>query len=362
MAFVRFFFRALFKGYELLLKMLMSLRHRLSQDPSEILIQRQSSDHKMIEDRLLASKLTSAPPKQGQLLVLIPFRDGVDLTRQCVDSLLSQTLPADIKMTVALIDNQSKSSDTARYVKSLVEIDIEIDIEINNPSKPIFRHIKADYEFNFSRLNNDAWRQCREASPDWVLLLNNDVELVSPRSIIEMISVVESSHDIGVVGATLVFPDDSVQHLFAAPGVKIVAAHPLKGVPRNLLKKWFEKDFRIVPSVTAACMMLRASDFDALQGLDEAMASHGQDIDLCLKLLKAGKYPVVATNVVAIHHESRTRAPRVFPRQDIKVFYERWGQSKELNQFYSNDFSRWVESPVLKLAKHEPPYPWWLVI
>jgi GT2 family glycosyltransferase len=249
-------------------------------------------------------------------------------------------------MKVVLVDNGSTSPETVQGMKAA---------RSHYPSLMI-ETLRADYPFNFSKLNNDGFRNCKNVGTRFVLFLNNDIELLGNDTIQKMAICLTNIPDAGVVGSTLLYPEGNIQHLFAAPGVKIIAAHPLKGTPFNQLTDWFEKPMRPVPAVTGAVMMLRAEDFERVGMFDEALPTLGQDVVLCARVLqKLQKFSVVLTKADVLHHESVTKSVS-FPAAELKLIYDRYGDALNSKTFFNHVFSRWSERPLIALP-WELSYP-----
>jgi GT2 family glycosyltransferase len=328
-----------------LLKINTRLRRGLESDPTLILIDHLTSEQVKAQaaiDVALGLPFTDA----GELLVLIPFRDRWDLTQTCLRTLASQQFSADVSLRVVLIDNGSVNLETSAGLGEVAK---------NHPTLNI-QTLQANYEFNYSRLNNDGYRQFKAAETKWVLFLNNDVELLDQAILQRMVSALAAVNDVAAIGCTLLYPNRQIQHLFAAPGVKIIAAHPMKGVDFNPLLEWFAKAIRPVAAVTGAVMMVRANDFEAVGFMDENLPTMAQDIDLCLKFYyDLGKFSATVTYCSVIHCESKTKKAD-FSRIEIQRMSNKWGSKLLAHPFYSKAFSRFSESPLLVLGV-EPKYP-----
>jgi GT2 family glycosyltransferase len=287
----------------------------------------------------------------GELLVIIPFKDRWDLTSDCLKTLNDQVVPRDLSIRVVLVDNGSVTSETAQGIKGAAESYPHLKME----------NLRADYPFNFSKLNNDAFKAFRTEKTKWVLFLNNDVSLNDQTIVSRMVSCLESVPEAGAVGCTLLYPDRRIQHIFAAPGVKIIAAHPLKGVPYNHEHAWFQKSARPVAAVTGAVMTLRAKDFEAAQMFDENLPTMGQDIVLsCMVSQMLSKFNLAIHSAGVIHHESPSRE-RAFPVAEIHNVYQRYNPAIFSSDYYAQVFSRWSEPPIYG-SINEPPYPVFKVI
>ena len=342
--------RILCKLYEYTLRIYTLLVRGFESDPSRILVD-YYTEAQVRAQSILDEKLNELAASTGELLVIIPFKDRWDLTSACLKSLNEQTVPRELSIRVVLVDNGSVTAETRQGITSAPQNYPRLKIEI----------LRADYPFNFSKLNNDAFKQFRSKDTTWVLFLNNDVELNDQTIITRMASCLESVPEAGVVGCTLLYPDRRIQHLFAAPGVKIIAAHPLKGVLYNQDFAWFQKSARPVAAVTGAVMMLRAKDFEAVGMFDENLPTMGQDIILsCMASEKLSKFNVTVRSGAVIHHESPTKTGQ-FSCREIEHSYSNYGHRLLDSSYYSNQFSKWSEVPSLRLAI-EPIYPVRLVV
>lgn len=314
-------------------------------DPSKILLDHYTEDQVRAQS-IIDQKLKKFSQPNGELLVIIPFKDRWDLTSQCLNTLNEQAIPDQCSMIVVLVDNGSIKLETIQGIASSSETYPNLKIET----------ISAKYPFNFSRLNNDAFKKFRSNATKWVLFLNNDVALNDQGIIARMVSCLESIPEAGCVGCTLLYPEGRIQHLFAAPGVKIIAAHPLKGVPYSREISWFEKAARPVAAVTGAVMMIRAADFEAVGQFDETLPTMGQDIVLsCVVSDKLSKFNVSLQTSEVIHQESPTKSV-MFSKEELHYVYLRYGKYLYSKKYFSRNLSRWSEQPVQVIVT-EPPYP-----
>ncbi len=288
-------------------------------------------------------------PVTGRVLVVVPFRDRWQLTARCLESLLRQELPECCKFEIALVDNGSVEPYTADGVRSFITLASSKHIKAH--------HLRVDAPFNFSALNNAAVQRFAAGAP-WYLFLNNDVEFRSSAALARLLAGAAAAPRSGAVGCTLLYPSGAIQHLFVAPGVKIVAAHPLKGAILTDAAAWFAAP-RPVAAVTGAALLVRAPDFHAVDGFDEALPTVGQDVDLCLKLQKLGRTNWVIPDVRLIHHEGASRGQAI-AEDEVARIYAKWGDFLHFNPYYDRRLSRFSEPPIRSpLALR---YPWRLVI
>lgn len=280
------------------------------------------------------------------LVVIIPFRDKWKLTRACIDTLQVQLKLEDIDITVVLVDNGSCEVDTHKGIKTLLN---------NSDSKITFIAKRYTGEFNYSKLCNLGVSVAPKS--DAILILNNDVELEGEMSLSQLISAFKSSPRCGVMGCTLLYPDRRIQHLFAAPGLKIVAAHPHKGRNLDTSHPWYSSP-QIVPAITGALMLINREAFEAAGGFDEKLPSVGQDIDFCLKLQKLNWTVAVEPRVVAIHHESASRKGRPIAKSEVSYIYKKWGPDLTHHSLVPGLISRWSEQLCETRSNPERLYPW----
>jgi O-antigen biosynthesis protein len=338
--------------YALLVKVLCKLYERIliirtiliserSKDPTKILVRNYTSEQQKLAVQW-PKDVELSPTPCGFLDIIVPFRDSLELTQRCFASVRAQKLPQ-VHLRIILVDNDSSDVEVEKWLASLSQ---QADVLILRDESP----------FNFSHLNNWA---VQSISPQGLLLfLNNDVELQGANALSDFITSYYRAPKIGAMGCTLLYPNLRIQHLFAAVGNKVVAAHPLKGCRFNLDHQWFECD-RPVAAVTGACLLVSYQAFVEVGGFDEALPTHGQDIDLCLKLQQKGYVNWVAPKVVMIHHETKSRS-RQIPRGEVSYMYDKWGRALLANPYWSERFSRWSERPVLSWV--EKDYPWKILV
>ncbi|MBU6506039.1 MAG: glycosyltransferase [Alphaproteobacteria bacterium] len=257
--------------------------------------------------------------------IIIPTRDRLHLLKECIETLLGKTSYANYE--VIIIDNDSTARDAREYLDLIEARRGEIGSRL--------RVIRHPGPFNFSAMNNRAVRN--EARGDYVCLLNNDTTVFEPEWLSEMMMHARRP-DVGVVGAKLYFPNQTIQHggVIMGVGWGAPAEHPYIGQPENAPGYWGRltavQDFS---AVTGACLVTRRALYDELGGLDaDALHDNFQDIDYCLKVRRAG-YRVVWTPYARLMHESgvsrRDRA-RKEPtadqlarlKRERDTMYDRW--------------------------------------
>ena len=203
-------------------------------------------------------------------------------------------------------------------------------------SYPIKHLIYDVSNFNYSRANNmgvDA------AAGDYIVLLNNDTEVISADWLQKMVMYFEDPK-IGAVGATLLYPNNTVQHAGVILGPRGTADHVMRGLDEA--SDGYAGSLAVsreVSAVTAACMMMRKSVFRAVGGFSEDYAKHYQDVDLCMKIRQEGLEIVSVSNARLYHHESLTRKSEGYDLGDRAVLLDRWGrQILDGDFYYSKNF------------------------
>lgn len=222
--------------------------------------------------------------------IVIPTKDRADLLQKCISSIFQQTTYTNYKVTI--VDNDSIELETHTFLAELGR----------NEAVNI---IHENSTFNYSKLNNLA---AKNSSADYICLLNNDIEVISPGWLTEMVS--HAIQDgVGAVGARLWYPDDALQHGGIILGIGGVAGHSHRGLPKGAPGYFFrgvlQQNFS---AVTGACLLVSRSHYLSVGGLDEDELAVGfSDLDFCLKLLEIGLRNVWTPYAELYHYESATR-------------------------------------------------------
>lgn len=158
-------------------------------------------------------------------------------------------------------------------------------------------------KFNFSEISNFGASKC---NGNVLLFLNDDTEVSTPGWLGEMLQYIQQS-DVGVVGAKLVYPNDTVQHAGIILGVGSTAANYSGMAKDDPGYNCFAGIVREVTAVSGACLMIKKNLFNELGGFDEVLANSYQDVDLCLRILEEGRKVVYTPYAVLSHYEGGTR-------------------------------------------------------
>ena len=257
-------------------------------------------------------------PLDGQpsVDIIIPTRDRVELLSACVDSVTEWTTYPNYRITV--VDNDSVEDATLRYLK-----------------RPDLHVVPGPGPFNFSRLVNAG---VRASTADYVVLLNNDVTVITPDWIEAMLELGQQP-DVGAVGCRLLFPDGSVQH----EGVALIREY----IAANTSWPW--PVVRDASAVTAACMLVRRDVYWSVDGFDEDMGVVYNDVDFCLRLLRSGKR-VLYTPYAELEHDESSSRGGDNPPADIDLFFARWGTPDRLTDPFVSPHVVWPHPQRLRVT------------
>ena len=267
--------------------------------------------------------------KEPSVSILIPTKDFVSILKTCVDSIIEKTSYKNYE--IVIINNQSVLPETFEFFQEYQK------------KYSFFKVIDADMEFNYSKINNMAVQQVKS---DYIVLLNNDTEILTPDWLELMIGYASRKH-VGAVGVKLLYPDMTIQHGGVILGLGGVASHAYIGKERNELGMYGR--LRVpynYSAVTAACLAISRKKFLEVGGLEEELKVAYNDIDFCLKLLKKGYYNVFLPQVELIHYESKTRGydntEEKYKRfkQEEEYMYQKWQDVLLYDAFYNFNFSR----------------------
>jgi glycosyltransferase involved in cell wall biosynthesis len=255
--------------------------------------------------------------------IIICTRDYEALLRKAIDSI--HLISTYTNYEIVIVDNCSRDPEAVAYLASLSK-------------RPGIRVIRDKSPFNFSRLSNTGVAQSKG---EVVCLLNNDIEVITPDWIEEMLSFAIKP-DVGAVGARLWYPDGTLQHGGVIIGAGGIANHYHLRLPRGNIG-YFGRGVlqQELSAVTGACMMVRREVFDKVGGLDEQIAVAYNDIDFCLRLRAAG-YRIIWTPFAELtHHESASRGYERGQekierfRRETDFMQTRWGKTLEQDPFHN---------------------------
>ena len=245
--------------------------------------------------------------------IIIPNKDHIDDLKRCMESIEQKSTYKNYEYII--VENNSTDSATFEYYKKL---------EAENPK---VRMVYWDGVFNYSAINNYG---ASFAKGEYLLLLNNDTEIINPDCLEELLGYCMRK-DVGAVGARLYYEDDTIQHAGVVIGFGGIAGHTFIGLHKSE-NSYFNRAMcaQDYSAVTAACMMSKRSVFDAVGGFTEELAVAFNDIDYCMKVRKLGKLVVYAPYAVLHHYESKSRGLEDTPEKvarfnrEIATFAKRW--------------------------------------
>ncbi len=239
--------------------------------------------------------------------IIIPTKDKLEFLAPCIESVLSKTDYPDYE--IIIVDNQSSDPDVFGFYSELKE---KYDDQI--------KVIEYPYDFDFSAICNMAAKQ---ANGDYLLLLNNDTEVLHKEWLDRMMNLAMRD-DVGIVGSRLVFPETGIlQHAGIILGMTSVADHPFAGL-LNIKEPGYMGRAQLVQNysaVTGACLLVSTKIFHSVGGMDENHFSiSNNDIDFCLKVRSAGYLIVWTPFSTLIHYGSITQLRSAQSEQNILRF------------------------------------------
>jgi GT2 family glycosyltransferase len=245
-----------------------------------------------------------------------------DMPLTCIRSIVERTAYRNYELL--LVDDGWLSSELLQYLETV-------------PHRRIVYAPPAS--FNFAAKINFS---CRHASGEHLLLLNDDTEVISGEWLTAMLEF-SQQRDIGAVGAKLLYPDGSLQHVGVVLGIGGGACHVLNGQPANSAGYFGSAlVIRNYSAVTAACCMTRRDVFEELGGFDERFATDFNDVDYCLRV-RAHGYRIVSTPFAQLYHyEGASFGSRehVVNPAEVSALSERWGSVIAADPFYNVNLTR----------------------
>lgn len=222
------------------------------------------------------------------ITIILPFHNKADMTIDCLRSIGKSTYS---NFKVLLISNNSEPAEYQKVADFSAGCDY-IDLhELNIP-------------FNWSAINN--WGVAQSTS-EFVLFLNNDMTVINA-DWIEALLDCAVKENVGAVGAKLLFEDDTIQHAGVVMGLGGIASHSFKHVDGNAPGYFgYAAVVRNCSAVTGACMLVRRSVVNQIEGFNEDLQVAYNDVDFCLRLREANLKVLVTPFAKLYHLESKTR-------------------------------------------------------
>ena len=270
--------------------------------------------------------------------IMIPNKDHVDDLRRCIDSIIEKTSYENYEIIV--IENNSTESETFEYYEALKK-------------HPQISVITYKGDFNYSKINNFG---AKSAKGKYLLLLNNDTEVVTRTWIEEMLMYAQRS-DVGAVGCMLYYEDYSIQHagIVLGLGAHRSAGHSHYRMGKDNLGYMGRLCYaQNVSAVTGACMLTSKDNFESVGGLSEEYTVALNDVDYCLKLRDKGLLNVFTPYAELFHYESKSRGTDIDDavkaeryNRECDLFKNKWKEVLDkgdpyFNPNFSLDYSNFV--------------------
>lgn len=273
--------------------------------------------------------------------ILIPNKDQAGTLKRCIESLKKSTWK---HYEVIVIENNSQEEETFRYYRELCGIDREIHREGRKlycegtlPGGQPVKVVVWEGVFNYSSINNFGASYARG---EYFVLLNNDIEIITEDWLEEMLGNCQRP-EVGIVGARLYYPDNTIQHAGIVVGIDGIAANMFPGLRRGQEGYFHKAAIQLnYCAVTAACLMVSRKLYEQVNGLEEQLSVAFNDLDFCLRVRREGYLVVYNPYVEAYHYESKSRGI-----EDTKEKVRRFGEEIEFIR------TRWID-----LLKEGDPY------
>jgi GT2 family glycosyltransferase len=296
----------------------------------------------------------ACPEPAPRVLLVVPTRNGLHLLRQCVQSIQRRTRYPNWRLVI--VDNGSDDPACLGWLQAIAQEDPRISVR------------RDDRPFNFAALNNAAILDEAAADCDFVALVNNDIEVITPDWLDELVGLA-CRPGVGAVGARLWYADGTLQHGGVIVDIGLGGGHVLKHSPRAEggpgARQWRMQGYL---AVTGACLLVRRRLYLEVGGMDEAAFGIAcNDIDLCLKLVHAGHRTLWTPHAELFHHESVSRGKDHDPVKKQRLLDEtgrlraRWREWTTRDPFHNPNLD--LHSEQFALAR-EPRVgldrPWWM--
>ncbi len=275
-------------------------------------------------------KITYEIIGEPKISIIIPNKDHVEDLRRCITSIIEKSTYDNYEIIV--VENNSETREIFAYYEELA----------NNPAVKIITY-KGD--FNYSAINNLG---VSEASGEYVLLLNNDIQIITVNWMEELLMYAQRP-DVGAVGAKLYYPDKTIQHagVVIGLGAHRTAGHVHYRQKRENLGYMGRLCYaQNMSAVTGACLLVKKALYEEAGGLDESFAVSLNDVDFCLKLRRLGYLNVFTPFAEAYHYESASRGSDMTGEAAARYndesarFREKWKAELEAGDpYYNPNFS-----------------------
>jgi len=269
-----------------------------------------------------------------KISIIIPTKDKFSYISRCLDSVLNKTTYKNIEIIAV---------DTGSREQKVLDLYEKMQKNYNN-----FKLYKWEKEFNFASVCNLG---VERSSGEYILLLNNDTEVITPDWIEGLLEYAQLP-EVGAVGCKLLYPDKTIQHAGIVLGItggyreKGIAGHAFRFLRDNVDIRAMLHGVKDYSAVTAACLMVNKRKYLEVGGQDSIFKIAFNDVDFNLKLLEKGYYNVYNGFVKLVHYESvsvekpgsKNRDLTQFERE-INIMHERWDEILQNDPFYNKNLS-----------------------
>jgi GT2 family glycosyltransferase len=263
--------------------------------------------------------------------VVIPSKDSYSYLKRCLESVFEETNYPNFEVVVV---------DTGSTEKKVLEYYEKLNNGIDN-----FKLVKwrSNNGFNFAAACNEG---AKAAECEYLLFLNNDTEVMDASWIGDLLEHAQRK-DVGAVGCKLLFEDETIQHAGVVLSKRDVAFHPFYGLNEktDIFSNIYINNIRNVAAVTGACLMVSKKKFNEVGGFDKKLRVTYNDVDLCLKLLKAGYLNIYTPFASLTHYESKSVGKITSSERDqnewkeaFELMQQRWNKYLERDPYYNDNF------------------------
>ncbi len=270
------------------------------------------------------------PVQNPKVSIIIPSKNMTSVIDTCLTSIFEKTTYSNFE--VIIIDNGSNDPTTHDLYKIW---------KVKEPKR--FKVFEYDIPFNYSKLNNFG---CTKATGELLLFLNNDIEVLTSDWLTEMAGQAIRP-EVGVVGANLWYPDQTIQHAGVVLGIGGVAGHSHKHFHSSDYGYFSRlKMVSNYSAVTAACLMIRKDLCEQVEGFDERLQVAFNDVDFCLKVREKGYWNVWLPHVQLLHYESKSRGYEDTPEKqhrfnsEVEYMKMRWPDELSQDPFYNPNLTQ----------------------
>lgn len=246
--------------------------------------------------------------KNNKVSIIIPNKNQYGLLKDCIDSIISNTSYPNYE--IIIVENGSTDEEIFTYYELLKK---------NHSNLKVYTY---KLNFNFSKINNFAVRQ---TNSEFLLFLNNDIKVINEDWLTAMVRILKNKKN-GVAGATLLYDDDTVQHMGILTDSKWIAYH----INHKTAREKIETKSMEVDAITGACLLTRTDIFNKVGGFDENLPIAYNDVDFCLKVRGRGYNIKWTPHAQLYHYESKTRgfedtpAKRERLKNESNYMREKW--------------------------------------